>query len=272
MTNSQEKGLSCNTMCWVIAAIFGFVVAVSIRGATEMSWILAIIAGALAVYGIGSLITNYFCEISAEEGEATARYGAEQQAARDSVAAQGELRRSEKARDAEEAAATIAADAAQNRVEGSGAKAGSGWSGAGNGLTKTGEDALDTTTYDNTTQAETSGAADIAQPAARVADIPAGMMAAADGKPALYTEKPNDADDLKQIKGVGPGLEKTLNELGIYTFAQITQWNADDIAWVDSNLRFKGRIVRDDWVSQAKTLASGGETDFSKRVEDGGIY
>ena len=107
---------------------------------------------------------------------------------------------------------------------------------------------------------------------AGIAELPQGLAAAGDGKPPLYVEKPDDADDLKQIKGVGPGLEKTLNELGVYTFAQITQWGADDIAWVDGNLRFKGRIERDDWVSQAKVLAAGGDTEFSKRVEDGGVY
>ena len=35
---------------------------------------------------------------------------------------------------------------------------------------------------------------------------------------------------------------------------------------------FKGRVSRDDWVEQAKILAAGGETEFSKRVEDGDVY
>ncbi len=98
------------------------------------------------------------------------------------------------------------------------------------------------------------------------------MAAAKDGKPALYTKAPAQADDLKMIKGVGPGLEGTLNGLGIYTFAQISEWKAKDIAWVDDNLKFKGRIKRDGWVKQCKTLAKGGTTEFSKRVKGGDVY
>ncbi|MCO4824613.1 MAG: hypothetical protein KC451_07155 [Amylibacter sp.] len=84
------------------------------------------------------------------------------------------------------------------------------------------------------------------------------MAAAKDGKPALYKKAPAKADDLKVIKGVGPGLKGTLNDLGIYTYAQVSDWKAKDIAWVDGNLKFKGRIVRDEWVKQCKSLAKGG--------------
>ncbi|RFP89739.1 NADH-quinone oxidoreductase subunit E [Rhodobacteraceae bacterium 63075] len=73
------------------------------------------------------------------------------------------------------------------------------------------------------------------------------------------------ADDLKLISGVGPKLEQTLNELGFWHFDQIAEWGLEEIAWVDNRLRFKGRIERDDWMSQAKTLAEGGETEFSKK-------
>ncbi len=81
------------------------------------------------------------------------------------------------------------------------------------------------------------------------------------------------ADDLKQIKGVGPKLEQQLNELGFYHFDQIAAWSADEVAWVDANLKgFKGRVSRDNWTQQAKTLAAGGTTEFSKRVKDGDVY
>ncbi len=66
-------------------------------------------------------------------------------------------------------------------------------------------------------------------------------------------------DDLKQIKGVGPKLEELLQSMGFYHFDQIAAWSEDEVAWVDENLTgFKGRVSRDDWVSQAKTLAAGG--------------
>ena len=80
------------------------------------------------------------------------------------------------------------------------------------------------------------------------------------------------ADDLKRIKGVGPKLEQLCHSLGFFHFDQIANWTADEVAWVDSNLGgFNGRVTRDDWIAQARVLASGGETEFSKRVDDGDV-
>lgn len=85
-------------------------------------------------------------------------------------------------------------------------------------------------------------------------------------KPEPLTEpRGGKADDLKLISGVGPKLERTLNGLGIYHFAQIADFSRENVAWVDRHLRFKGRIDREKWIEQAKVLAEGGETDFSKR-------
>lgn len=72
------------------------------------------------------------------------------------------------------------------------------------------------------------------------------------------------ADDLKLIAGVGPKLEKTLNGLGFWHFAQIAKWKKADVAIVDDELSFKGRIERDDWIKQAKALAKGGEAEYIK--------
>jgi large subunit ribosomal protein L21 len=72
---------------------------------------------------------------------------------------------------------------------------------------------------------------------------------------ALFATPAGPADDLKKISGVGPVLEKKLNALGITQFAQIAAFSADDIARVDDSLNFKGRIERDDWISQATALA-----------------
>lgn len=63
------------------------------------------------------------------------------------------------------------------------------------------------------------------------------------------------ADDLKLISGVGPKLEKTLNGLGFWHFSQIADWKKSDVAIVDDQLSFKGRIERDEWIKQAKKLA-----------------
>ncbi len=91
--------------------------------------------------------------------------------------------------------------------------------------------------------------------------------------PALDAPRGGKADDLKKIKGIGPALERQLNGLGIWHFDQIAAWTPEQVAWIDSNLvRFKGRATRDGWVEQARTLAAGGETEFSKRVDKGDVY
>lgn len=64
-----------------------------------------------------------------------------------------------------------------------------------------------------------------------------------------------EADDLKDIVGVGKVFEHTLNELGIYTFKQIAEFTVADIARVNAELKeFKGRMEQDDWIGQAKEL------------------
>lgn len=111
------------------------------------------------------------------------------------------------------------------------------------------------------------------EPVAEVAKAPAAASDAG-GKPAMLDgPRDNKADDLKKIKGVGPGLEKALNEMGVFHFDQMAGWTASEVAWVDENLlRFKGRATRDNWVDQAKTLAGGGDTEFSNRVKKGDVY
>jgi predicted flap endonuclease-1-like 5' DNA nuclease len=101
----------------------------------------------------------------------------------------------------------------------------------------------------------------------KVVAAPAQSPAAdADGRPAILmaAPRPEGRDDLKLISGVGLKLEQTLNDLGVYHFDQVAKFKKKDIAWVDERLRFKGRIERDDWMAQAKILAKGGETEFSK--------
>ncbi len=72
-------------------------------------------------------------------------------------------------------------------------------------------------------------------------------------------------DDLKKISGVGPAIEKKLNAMGVKNYKQIAAWKKADIDKADEKLNFKGRIQRENWVAQAKTLAGGGETEFSRR-------
>ena len=80
-----------------------------------------------------------------------------------------------------------------------------------------------------------------------------------------------DRDDLKRIRGVGPLNERKLNEAGITRFAQIAGWTEEDQRRIGEQLSFGGRVEREDWVGQARVLAEGGETDFSKRVAKGSV-
>ena len=78
-------------------------------------------------------------------------------------------------------------------------------------------------------------------------------------------------DDLKRIRGIGVLLEKKLNAMGVATYEQIANWTADDVGMVNTKLEFKGRIERENWIEQARILASGGHTDFSRRFERGEV-
>ena len=88
--------------------------------------------------------------------------------------------------------------------------------------------------------------------------------------PLLYDE-PTDGpkDDLKKVKGIGPGIEQLLNGLGIFYYRQIAVLTEDHVTWVDHKLQFPGRITRENWIEQAKVLRDGGETEFAQRYEKG---
>lgn len=65
-----------------------------------------------------------------------------------------------------------------------------------------------------------------------------------------------EADDLKQIVGIGPFLERKLHAIDIYTFRQIANFNQEDTEQINDIIEFfPGRIERDRWVSQAAELA-----------------
>jgi predicted flap endonuclease-1-like 5' DNA nuclease len=75
------------------------------------------------------------------------------------------------------------------------------------------------------------------------------------------------ADDLKRIRGIGVMIEKRLNSLGVVTYEDIANWTSADIERISEQLDFKGRIQRENWVEQARILAAGGDTEFSRRTD-----
>jgi predicted flap endonuclease-1-like 5' DNA nuclease len=74
-------------------------------------------------------------------------------------------------------------------------------------------------------------------------------------KPTLFTETPTEgADKLSALKGIGPVLEKKLNELGVYTYAQIASWDSEQEVWIGTQMAFPKRVTKEEWVKQAKEL------------------
>jgi len=105
-------------------------------------------------------------------------------------------------------------------------------------------------------------------PPAAAKEAPAPTAAPA---PAPASAPAPSGDDLTRIKGVGPKLVALLGELGITSYAQIASWSADDVARIDAELgRFKGRIMRDQWIEQARLLAAGDEAAFAARFGNNG--
>jgi predicted flap endonuclease-1-like 5' DNA nuclease len=69
----------------------------------------------------------------------------------------------------------------------------------------------------------------------------------------IDSNESNQRDNLKLIKGVGPAIEKTLNEMGIVRFQQIADMSEYDIDRVAQRLKgFRSRIYREDWIGQAR--------------------
>ena len=106
-------------------------------------------------------------------------------------------------------------------------------------------------------------------PVAPPAPVSAPVAASGPAKPkALAAPRGGKADDLKEIEGIGPGLEKLCHDLGVFHFDQIAAWGTAEVAWMDGNLKgFKGRVTRDKWVSQATIIGAEGLVAFRIRIK-----
>lgn len=73
--------------------------------------------------------------------------------------------------------------------------------------------------------------------------------------PPPLLDAPGTPDDLKLIVGIGPVIERILYQLGIATYRQIAKLSDREIDDIETRLaEFPGRIRRDGWVTQARTL------------------
>ena len=75
-------------------------------------------------------------------------------------------------------------------------------------------------------------------------------------------------DNLKKIKGIDSKLEFELNRMGINTFKQISEWKNEDCIIIGSSINAEKSIEEFSWVEQAKILASGSETIYSRKIEN----
>lgn len=86
----------------------------------------------------------------------------------------------------------------------------------------------------------------------------------------LAAPRAGGADDLTRIAGLDPGSARALGDLGIWHFDQIAGWNAAGAQWVEHHLAWPGRVGREDWVGQARSLASGAAPAAAASVGVGG--
>ncbi|WP_246534494.1 NADH:quinone oxidoreductase [Aliiroseovarius lamellibrachiae] len=274
--SNQETGLfSCRNTCWIIGALLGVAVYLVLG-----CGIVALIVAAIVGVGAAFLLQKLFCGEVAEASPSSRAPMARSSAASSTTSATGtSAPASATPASAAPSAPASAVDSAALNAAPVDAKA------TEEAAEPAAPKAAPKKAAAKATPAKAAPAAKD-EPKTTAAKKPAAKKAKADtvkteaagptGKPkkprTMKAPRKAGADDLKQLKGVGPKLEQTLNELGFWHFDQVAKWGADEISWVDDNLKFKGRIERDGWVDQAKILAEGGETAFSNKVKKGKVY
>lgn len=287
----HQSNSECQLICWGIAGVAGLLAMVLLGWMADFSPLQAIFTGGLIGFVLGLVLSLFIC--SGQTAKAVLADEARKPAARYAAEA-AENKTSEETANKAGAAPTVESDSAAQAdtteadVDGSaplGTMASVSAVPAESENTKVkpskdlpGEKELAARKgewkYEGDTDATAAPAAESKSSAAATAPVASTPAAASQGDaptdddraPELMdAPRPEGRDNLKLISGVGPKLEETLNEMGIWHFDQVAKWGEKEIAWVDSRLRFKGRIERDDWMSQAKILAEGGETEFSRK-------
>lgn len=308
---NKSNGLECLAWTWGIGAVVGCFVTAVLWGLFDWTFTQGAFMGILCFVFLGAVLTLMMCRASSgpvAAGSAgvngTTSAASSSAAADTSAADSAAAAAAAKAQaDADAAAAKAKADADAAAAKADADAAAKAEADAAAAAAQADADAAAQAEADAAAQAQADADAAAAQAeadaeAARVAaaaeaDAEAARAAAAatpagedydgDGviegtdegtRPeALDGPRGGVADDLKRIKGIGPKMEKLCNSLGFYHFDQIASWSPDEVAWVNANLEgFKGRVTRDTWVEQAGLLASGAETEFSKKVDDGDVY
>jgi large subunit ribosomal protein L21 len=95
-----------------------------------------------------------------------------------------------------------------------------------------------------------------AEPSAKIATKKVAAAPVADAAP-LAAPVASTADDISLIGGIGPKILKGLTDMAVTTFAQIAGWTDADVERIETELKLKGRVAREEWIEQAKELMAG---------------
>jgi predicted flap endonuclease-1-like 5' DNA nuclease len=260
MSDKKPDGLfSCGNICWMLAVVLAFAIFIFVRASLNCGPFLSILAGIGSFFVIGWGLGKLFCsETTPASSEASSPEAAVVSPAPVAPTAPAAPVAPVKAPEAAKPVAEPAAPTVEvvkdvePEKKAPAKKAPAAKAPAKKAATK---------------KAPAKAVSAKKAPAKAAPEKDAAPTDAADEKKPRTMKAPRKAgaDNLKLLKGVGPKLEETLNGLGFYHFDQVAKWGAAEIAWVDARLKFKGRIERDGWIEQAKILADGGETEFSKR-------
>ena len=275
--NSTNGTVSCAVGCWLVAVLGGILAAILLGLLGSWTFLQAVFAGLVITVIAGALLSWLLCKplpaLTAQGDTPAAGSGAGSTAATAPSEAVTAPPPSAAPAKSAAASASTAATTSDDDAAKAKAKAAADAKAKADAAAKAKADAK--AKVDAKAKADAAAAEETAKSEAAAKAAPAPAAAEGDGtKPETLTAaREGGPDDLKQIKGVGPKLEGVLHSMGFYHFDQIAAWGPDEIAWADQNLvGCKGRVSRDDWVPQAKTLAAGGTTEFSKKVKKGGVY
>ncbi len=266
MANNDSGLFSCRNTCWIVGGLLGLVALLLIWGS---SVIMAIIVGVVVAVVVALVMQKLFCvDEGATSGVSSSTSAAVNQAA-SSTSASSSTSAASTASTAASSADTASAKTSEPASDAAKVKPSKALSGEKELDERKGDWKYEKPADEKKSAAKKPAAE---KPAAKKAPAKAETAKKAPAKKAAPKKAAAGADDMKMIKGVGPGIEKKLHDAGVTSFAQIAGWGPSDIAEMDDKLNFRGRIERDDWVTQAKALAAGEETEFSKKASSSGLY
>jgi predicted flap endonuclease-1-like 5' DNA nuclease len=84
--------------------------------------------------------------------------------------------------------------------------------------------------------------------------VPSARAAQPVRPPASTARALKAGDDLTEIRGIGKVIERRLRELGVTSFRQLAELSQEDAKKINEAIDFPGRVERERWIEQARTL------------------